>query len=1096
MIICLCISISTYAQRNGLDQTGSSSNPTNVPTKINTGKTGGKRIDKNQPKETPKNDDEKKPDDNTKKPGANGPNYYDEVSATGEDKFSRERSAYYANVVKRYGWYVGIGTKLTPEQAKRLNCYYKLSQKNRAGNWCFVEAFNGYGNATTAHNLRTYLVDPDEDNDYGANYEWKDKLKTVCKWQMVADASGKNVVQEKGLASDSSVVFIMQTVPMSDNEVFCSYTDQNGIPAYFRDTETEANTVHIIRDNRGYDVLLNILDKNGAPQQNMDGAYMTRKEYDDNGNVTKSESLNIIGERMNDKWGNCGALLVYQNDLRTEARLYDADLLPVRIKDHPDGSETVFGYRYEYDQYGRLAAILHIDANGNPDINQYGVHKICYTRNEHGKVTRESYYDLNDNLHANDSYYNIAERIYDFDERGRLTSIEYKDDQGNYVNSSDDFCKKVITYKDDIQVELVEYVPSENGKSIKMSYEAMRDSLGNMNSISYTAGVQRIDSVDIKGRDTLCAYYNLDGSPNNSIHGWHKYTTVYDDANSSYQERWTNSDGLPYNFSELETLDSCSLCKTYTDSVNHIWTYYQFQNDTLIKNAYKIRLDDQFDLIQQQWDITPYGEHARVGWDNTLYYDIFVNYTYGQEESKKNNIIRNEFGEPAYLRQLKDNDDEEAVYYLHDYSTGRSFDEYSNEIQEEFMSEFIESLPRVYCIEVTDTTIAYPLGLRNGDIIINYGDWNAGYNLKEGAEYFYLETILQADKSKSITLLRHHPERKSSEILSSTLPVGKTSDLGFYPHMIYYTQREANRLRETCSQYGVQLNYLPQPADTTVLMAMQEKESVSLTSFYHNDKNRDPGLVLYVSEQYSTGIDFWSFLKNSTDEWDSQNMFNPYFSGKTQLFLTHDFNDIQALNKNGSGNVGLQIVPIKVTNEVYQRLLNCYASHSDEFPGYKTLDDYRQESNPSITTKKLRGRWNASLAINEEENILVDMTLDLNKKHKANVEAYISFINPLFKLDLKCQSNPSWTLDGVCLDFSFDEAQNACEVMGVQLSEDGETILKDSLTGFTDNIKNTFEDQFSFEALFLKNTFIILEVNSDTMVTRNGNREIIFKKVK
>ena len=90
-------------------------------------------------------------------------------------------------------------------------------------------------------------------------------------------------------------------------------------------------------------------------------------------------------------------------------------------------------------------------------------------------------------------------------------------------------------------------------------------------------------------------------------------------------------------------------------------------------------------------------------------------------------------------------------------------------------------------------------------------------DLKTDMDYFYLEAILKARSAKQVTLLRHHPDQSYSEILRLNLPSGRTSDLGFYPHRIYYTSKEKARLLNVCNDFKVPLTPFPIGNQSVVL---------------------------------------------------------------------------------------------------------------------------------------------------------------------------------------------------------------------------------------------------------------------------------------
>lgn len=1012
---------------------------------------------------------------------------------TGEDKVSRG-TAYYADVVKKNGWFVGVGKPLTQDQARHLNCYFKLSQKNAAGNWRFVEAFDGYGDATSGHSIIPYLINPRSDDDSGANSEWKEILKHVCKWEFVADASGKTVLEERFLTSDSSIVLVFHPIHVSDREILGSFTDRWGYPANLRvdadgGTTNCASMVRVERDQRGFDVLIETLDANGYPEINKDGAYKTQKEYDDEGHQIMEASLNLIGERMIDAWGNCGWRAVYKNGNMESIHYFDADGQPIRMKGLNDETDRVHGKRFEYDAYGRTISESFFDEKGAPEINQDGIQRVDWTHNDHGQTTSWAYYDINGNKTTLSDISSVAQIKRDYNDRGLMTTTEFFDINGNYVLSGG-YCKREDKYDGDIQISQIEYIPDEDGSGIHKSFEYTRDKMGNETRIWPDKGLQRIDSVDSQGREILVAWYDLEGNPRHYSDGYFKDITQYDDTNNSLVETIIDSDGDSY----FEEDYGFSSRKEIKDEVKKTKIKYQYAH-AYLRRAYGQQFDESFRNVIAQWDLTPYGEQARVGWYNILCYNRIVEFAANKEQRAI--VGRNEFDEPAYQRTLGD---DEEVYYIYDNKNDRNFDEFSNEIPADSMASFIERLPRVYCIEVTDTAVAYPLGLRNGDVIIQYGDWIAGNDLKTGMDEFYVEAILQANNYKGIALLRHHPETKSSEIVTHMLPPGKTSDLGFYPHKIYYTQREAERLYQTCADKAFSLSYAPLRADTTVLLLVQNKGSLAFTKYYHLTKyeNRDPSFVLYLSEKYgSSGLDIWSVRRHSMADWESNRMFHPRFSGQTTLCLTHDLTDLMTLTKDESGNDGMTITPVKVSHDVFQRLLDCYADHIDEIPDDMTMAEYRMMPSADITEKQLYGKWNADVQMDDDGDFSVNITLDFDKKAgaTAGVDVLLSWKLSEGSFDVLCTSSALWDLEGICLDFDF-VGDTQVEVKRLDLSESVSESDMNEIQENVESIRSTLAESFHFGRFMDQRSFIITDLTKDKMVVKNGTKTITFKKIK
>lgn len=181
-------------------------------------------------------------------------------------------SIFYLNVTKRNGWPEGIGKPLTKKELSHIPVYYVLSNKNKAGKWTFMRAFDAYGKLTTNHSWGTYIVNPNDEEDKGANAQWADKLKTVCQWQFIGDTDEKEVVQERALDENKNIVFCYNIAKVSENKhdgsstYAGSYIDAFALPIFMRTDSTgnykgQANFVQIKRDKRGYEALFAFTDE-------------------------------------------------------------------------------------------------------------------------------------------------------------------------------------------------------------------------------------------------------------------------------------------------------------------------------------------------------------------------------------------------------------------------------------------------------------------------------------------------------------------------------------------------------------------------------------------------------------------------------------------------------------------------------------------------------------------------------------------------------------------------------------------------------------------------------------------------------------------
>ena len=456
--------------------------------------------------------------------------------------------AYYANVTKKNGWMVGVGKKLSLREAQFLNHYYKLSLKNYAGNWTFMEAYNGYGDLTPYHSVGTYLVNQFDGSDKGANEDWRQRLLTVCRWEFIGDPSGQNVIQERAMDSDGNIVYVYNPVQISKNVFTGTYTDRWGMPIFMRTDSLGndigyANFVHVHRDERGFDIRVAYSDRNGIPQINKDGAYMVAFEYDDDGHKLKEASMNIVGGYMTDSWGNCGWKAEFQDGNQVKASYFDSDGKIMRMPTLREGSQNVYSVQYEYDEHGRNTEMYYTDADGRPDVNQYGVHKVKVTYNDHGSYTSKEFYDLMGNLCDGNSS-GVAKEYFEFDSTGIATLIEFRNSKGQYVvNEGYNICKRTTETRNGTVTSQSEYIVDPKSGQLIQSFQYNNDGKGNTTRKWFQENVIVTDLVDDQGRTTLHARYDLNNNPINDSDGIHKRTYEYRD--SVTVEQWFNKYGSP-----------------------------------------------------------------------------------------------------------------------------------------------------------------------------------------------------------------------------------------------------------------------------------------------------------------------------------------------------------------------------------------------------------------------------------------------------------------------------------------------------------------------------------------------------------------------
>lgn len=846
------------------------------------------------------------PVENQKKETKPGKNTYVE-----KIKKSSNDYAMYLHVVKQHGWWRGIGKPLTKEEARHATVYYKLSNKNSKGHWTKIQACDGYGNLTTNHKIGTYLVDPNNDYDMAADSLWRERIRTVCQWESIGNSDGSEVVQERAFDASGNAVYFYNPVRISENKYTGCFTDSWGMPIKLRaDSVGAANVVQITRNADGYETLLEFFDEQGFRQKNKDGAYMTKKEYDKAGNQTKEMSCNIAGTRINDDCGNCGWENEYdERGNVTMYRYYDADWKPTRIIAERGGDGS-FGGIATYDKWGRMVSLALLDSLGQRGTISGGIHKQVNKYNDRGQCTEECYLDLDGNLTAMEGT-DIAQMFFSFNEQGLQTEFECKDKNGNYTNAPNNLCKFENKFDDKGNViEVRNYFVDKEGNLV-CSYSEETDSLGNKKFTWPQEDFCRIDSVDEKGNQIFSAFFHLNKEKAERF-GYHcnKAVNVYEKGKTKTIDSYLDKDGQPV----IPDNGNYALAQSEMDSIDHVITNVKLTSNGI--ECFQNKYDASMQQLLWQKSINENGIPVRTNSYDILFYKIETDYNfYGQFNAF---IAKNEFDEPGYAKNW------DGIYHISRFDKeGRQlyFDENGYEIDS--MDVFMARCPKVYCIEVTDSA-AYRCGILDNDVILSFGDWKCHRDLRTHNDGFFVEAVLQAAKEKKMTVLRHHPEENRSEIVELALPEGTLSQIGFYPHLLYYTDKERERLVATATG-NFSFSTDEKKEGKAVIITIPQKGSASFSYAYANGF-KDPGFLLFakklttdnkivpVTSTWAAAVDSIMALPDKVlyRHQETPNDVRTYY-------VTNDMMDTQTLQ--GVGLLNIRTMDVTVSDDVYNRIM-------------------------------------------------------------------------------------------------------------------------------------------------------------------------------
>ena len=221
-------------------------------------------------------------------------------------KSAKADEALYADVERRGLWYEGIGPRLTEAQARALPVYFRLSMRNAAGRWQYVQALTG-GKPSTAHHLSPYALDKDADVDSAAR-DWQRQLRGVVQWMLIPGADGSSLAEERAYRADGNLVYSFVPVRNADGRITGSYSDDLGLPVDMRpdSTATYGSLVWLRLDPQGRVDEVDFLDGRGMRKYSPMGVDRERLLYDADGRLTGRLMLNVGGQPMRDRLGNAG----------------------------------------------------------------------------------------------------------------------------------------------------------------------------------------------------------------------------------------------------------------------------------------------------------------------------------------------------------------------------------------------------------------------------------------------------------------------------------------------------------------------------------------------------------------------------------------------------------------------------------------------------------------------------------------------------------------------------------------------------------------------------------------------------------------------
>lgn len=704
---------------------------------------------------------------------------------------SRFYSEYYASIVNQYGFWKGVGPKLTPTQVRHLNkCYRLLRPAGLSANAPFthMQVVNSFGRLVSG----SYAPHLASLNDEGVLSEWKGKLETICQAEKISQNGV--MTQENMYDADGNLVLQYFLSSVSKNHTIGHYTDAYGGLAQLRIDE-EANYVSIILDENGHEAEISFVDKDGHPRRNDDDAFMQLREYDKEGCLLFSGSADILGRPMIDNYGNCGwthTFDAYGHELT--ATCVDQHRQPMKMPD-TRSDQDVENIRYTYDVWGNNILRAYFNHQGQPVATSKGVHRYIFTYNDRGQRTSCRAEDLEGHLVNFNEDLAMWENHYN--KQGKLTYSRSVNADSLLCSRGD--CITIIQYAADGRQVLREDYHSINGSDSLLNYRhvttAQNDSVWDFNS-----DYAYVESMDDQGRIVSKAYYNVFMQP---IHfnGYHKYQHEYTDRPhySRLTERWLDEQGRPASILNPDYKNNFNVRVEEVDSLTRTKTFATYDGDHLAEK-YSLVKNKDYTATNAIMYYDSLGCRGRSHKADAFYYKALSAKNYrGNSTSWRG---ENEFGELSYILT---GDWSGAALYCHNIvGDPYYYDENGDTIPSSYaeLVRFKNSLYKSICIELVDS-VALRLGLRSGDLIVRYGDWQYPQPQTQGRYYeiaLAYESVKKALHPKTVIVLRHDPDTHTSRLVQLTLPPGTPRELGFIYHLLFMTQREYQRYLDTVSQ--------------------------------------------------------------------------------------------------------------------------------------------------------------------------------------------------------------------------------------------------------------------------------------------------------
>ena len=200
--------------------------------------------------------------------------------------------AYYLNITRRNGWFVGVGRNLTEKEIDKVTGYFKLSQINEYGHFTHVEAYDATNHPKCLAELFSNQLTIDTDKE-GRSSDWQNLLQTIT--QLKINGNSEYAKMISAYDSGGNLIFVYMQEYNNEGYFIGHFTDSFGEPISLDDENKQRMFVYLTLDGNGYEKEIRQMQENLYYVANTNGAYATIFENNPDGTVKRAMSCDING---------------------------------------------------------------------------------------------------------------------------------------------------------------------------------------------------------------------------------------------------------------------------------------------------------------------------------------------------------------------------------------------------------------------------------------------------------------------------------------------------------------------------------------------------------------------------------------------------------------------------------------------------------------------------------------------------------------------------------------------------------------------------------------------------------------------------------